>query len=267
MSKSLVQQQFGAYAAAYSNSAPHAKGESLARIVDVAAPQAHWTALDVATGAGHVAAALAPWVASVVASDITPEMLGEAQKLAAKRGLANMTTAVADAERLPFAAATFDLVTCRIAPHHFPHVARFVAEVRRVLRPGGTFALVDNIAPDERSLPGFAKAQLREAAIAYNTFEKLRDPSHERCLTLSEWLELIEDTGLAVRHHEILAKPMSYPDWLGRMQVGAEARARLDEIFATASPALTALLAPHAGEGGLWFKVDKAVILAVKPAE
>jgi SAM-dependent methyltransferase len=262
MSNSLVQQQFGAHAAAYTSSAPHARGESLTRIVEVAAPQPHWSALDIATGAGHVAAALAPRVASVIASDVTPEMLEQAGMLAARRGLANMTTAVADAERLPFPDARFDLVTCRIAPHHFRDVPRFVAEARRVLRPGGTFALVDNIAPDAHSLPQFPAAMLREAAVAYNTFEKLRDPSHVRCLTLGEWLELIEDAGLRLRHREILAKPMSFPDWLDRMQVAGEVRSRLEEMLATASPALAALLAPHQRADGLWFKVDEAVIAA-----
>ena len=103
MPKSLVEQQFGPNAPAYSTSAVHAKGASLPRMVELAAPEKHWVALDVATGAGHTAAAFAPHVARVIAADLTEEMLQEAAKLAASRGLANMETARADAGALPFA--------------------------------------------------------------------------------------------------------------------------------------------------------------------
>jgi ubiquinone/menaquinone biosynthesis C-methylase UbiE len=161
MNKSLVQQQFGAHAAAYATSTVHAKGASLGRLVELVQPERTWQALDIATGAGHTAAAFAPHVARVVASDLTDEMLAEARKLAAAKGYANMETAHADAEALPFADASFDLVTCRIAPHHFPNIAAFVAEVWRVLRRGGKFALVDNIAPDALSTPGFSGPSCR----------------------------------------------------------------------------------------------------------
>src|SRR5215470_294419 len=171
MNKALVQQQFGAHAAAYATSTVHAKGASLGRLVELVEPQPAWQALDVATGAGHTAAAIAPHVARVIASDLTEEMLREAAKLAAAKGFANMETARADAEALPFEDQRFDLVTCRIAAHHFPDVPTFVGEVWRTLKAGGTFALVDNIAPDAESTPGFAKADLREAALTYNAFE------------------------------------------------------------------------------------------------
>ena len=195
MNKSLVQQQFGAHAAAYVTSTVHAKGASLGRLVELVAPQPTWAALDVATGAGHTAAAFAPHVGTVIASDLTSEILEEAAKLAKSKGLANMETARADAEALPFADGQFDLVTCRIAPHHFPDVAAFAAGVWRVLKAGGTFALVDNIAPDALSTPGFSAGELSQAAQIYNAFEKVRDPSHARCLGMAEWTEVLSDRG------------------------------------------------------------------------
>ena len=73
----VVRSKFGPAAADYAASDVHAKGESLARIVELVAPQKAWAALDVATGAGHAAAVFAPHVASVIASDITDEMLGK----------------------------------------------------------------------------------------------------------------------------------------------------------------------------------------------
>ena len=120
MSSSLVQKQFGAAAADYAASAVHASGPSLGRLVALVDPQPDWHVLDVATGAGHTALTFAPLVARVVASDITGEMLAEATKLARARGLANVETAHAEAGSLPFPDASFDLVTCRLAAHHFP---------------------------------------------------------------------------------------------------------------------------------------------------
>ena len=127
MSSTLVQKQFGAAAADYAASAVHASGPSLGRLVALVSPQPHWHVLDVATGAGHTALAFAPLVASVVASDITGEMLAEASKLAAVRRLANVETTRAEAGNLPFPDASFDLVTCRLAAHHFPDPRYFRA--------------------------------------------------------------------------------------------------------------------------------------------
>lgn len=266
MNKSLVQQQFGANAANYATSRVHAKGASLVRLVELVAPDKSWRALDVATGAGHTAAAFAPHVGSVVASDITDEMLDEAAKLAAAKGFANMTTAKADAEALPFEDASFDLVTCRIAPHHFPDIPAFVAEVWRVLRPGGTFALVDNISPDARSTPGFSKAELRDAAIAYNAFEKLRDPSHGRAWTTAEWVELAGDTGFEIRHTELMAKAMEFAAWCRNMSVTAETTAQLAAMLDGAAPALAAFLQPSHDVAERGFNLFELVLIARKLA-
>jgi ubiquinone/menaquinone biosynthesis C-methylase UbiE len=266
MSKDLVQQQFGANAAAYLTSTVHAKGASLARLVELVKPGRNWVALDVATGAGHTAAAFAPHVAKVIASDLTPEMLEQARKLAAEKGFSNMETAIADAESLPFPDATFDLVTCRIAPHHFPSVAMFLAESDRVLKRGGIFALVDNVSPDPETTPGFSKAELLDAAVAYNAFEKVRDPSHGRALATAEWLELIEDTGLRLRHREHAPKAMDFASWVKTMNVPAETVPRLRAMLADASPALKAFLKPAEADGKLGFTLDELIAIAQKPA-
>jgi len=141
MSKSLVQQQFGANAAAYATSVVHAQGASLKRVVELVQPQPHWRALDVATAAGHTAFAVAPHVAHVLATDLTPEMIPVAQGVAAEKGIANVSFETADAEALPYPAESFDLITCRIAPHHFEHIDRFLAGCYRALRPGGVLVI------------------------------------------------------------------------------------------------------------------------------
>ena len=266
MNKSLVQQQFGAHAAAYATSAVHAKGASLGRLVELVQPKLTWQALDVATGAGHTAAAFAPHVARVIASDLTQEMLQEAAKLAKAKGFANMETARADAEALPFEDARFDLVTCRIAPHHFPDIPTFVAEVWRTLKGGGTFALVDNIAPDAESTPGFSSAELRDAALTYNAFEKIRDPSQARCLGMAEWSEVLSDTGFEIRHKERLPKDMEFQPWGERLGSDATTIARLRSMLTDGSPALQAFLKPRADGAKLWFTLDEAILIARKPA-
>ncbi|MBO0741618.1 MAG: class I SAM-dependent methyltransferase [Hyphomicrobiaceae bacterium] len=266
MNKSLVQQQFGAHAAAYVASTVHAKGASLSRLVELVAPQPTWAALDVATGAGHTAAVFAPHVAHVIASDLTSEMLEQAAKLAKSKGIANMETARADAEALPFADGQFDLVTCRIAPHHFPDIAAFAAGVWRVLKAGGTFALVDNIAPDDLSTPGFSAAELREAALTYNAFEKIRDPSHARCLGMAEWMGVLSDRGFVVEHTERLPKDMEFLPWVERMGTDAETVERLRSMLVEGTPALKAFLKPRREQERLWFTLDEAILIARKPA-
>ncbi len=266
MNKSLVQQQFGAHAAAYATSTVHAKGASLARLVELVRPEKHWRALDIATGAGHTAAAFAPHVAHVIASDITEEMLEEASKLAVAKGYANMEAATADAQALPFPDAAFDLVTSRIAPHHFPDVPAFVREVHRVLRPGGTFALVDNIAPDAESTPGFSAGELQRAATAYNAFEKRRDPSHGRCLGMAEWADIIAAAGLAVVHKERLPKDMEFDPWAVRLGADAPTVEDLRATLSGADGALAAFLKPRMEGSALWFTLDEAILIARKPA-
>jgi ubiquinone/menaquinone biosynthesis C-methylase UbiE len=266
MSKTLVQQQFGANAANYSTSAVHAKGASLARLVELVQPAKDWIALDIATGAGHTAAAFAPHVTKIIASDLTPEMLEQTRKLAQQKGLANMETASADAEKLPFGDASFDLVTCRIAPHHFPDVAAFVAESWRVLKPGGTFALVDNISPDVDTAPGFPVAELEAAARAYNALEKLRDPSHGRALTTAEWVTLMRAQGFTVIHTEHAPKAMEFAAWCKNMNAPPEVVSKLRSMLDAASPALRAYLQPRVENGAPYFTLCELIAIARKPA-
>jgi ubiquinone/menaquinone biosynthesis C-methylase UbiE len=264
MSKTLVQQQFGANAAAYATSAVHAKGASLARLVELVQPKGDWAALDIATGAGHTALAFAPYVSRVVASDLTPEMLDETAKLAASKGCTNLTTAQADAEKLPFPDASFDLVTSRIAPHHFPDIPAFLRESRRVLKPGGTFALVDNVSPDEETTPGFPGGELAAAANAYNAFEKKRDPSHGRALTTTEWTRAVDQAGLTLIHTEHAAKAMDFATWCKTMKVPSETVTELRAMLTDASGALAAFLKPTIDGDKIGFTLDELIAIAKK---
>ena len=262
--KDLVQQQFGANAANYVTSGVHAKGASLARLVEIVEPETNWDALDIATGGGHTALAFAPHVNHVTASDLTLEMLQQVSRQVSEQGLGNVGTLEADAEALPVESATFDLVTCRIAPHHFPDIPKFVAEVHRVLKPGGVFALVDNVAPDTATTPGFSDEDLAAAADNYNTLEKVRDPSHHRAWTTGEWLACVTDTGFKIRHSEILPKKMSFDAWIKNMSVPADKVPGLAKMLDDASPAFTAYIQPTNDDGTRGFTIAEMLLVADK---
>jgi ubiquinone/menaquinone biosynthesis C-methylase UbiE len=106
------------------------------------------TALDVATGGGHTALWLARHGWTVTAGDIAARMLENAQKLCTEAGF-RIETLLFPAEEIPFADSSFDLLTVRVAPHHFSSPQRFVQETARVLRPGGHFLLIDGTVPDD----------------------------------------------------------------------------------------------------------------------
>jgi len=210
--------QFSATAERYVDSARHANGDDLARLVELAQPGGRERVLDIATGAGHTALAFAPHVAEVVASDLTPRMLEVAQELAAKRGVGNVRFVQAQAEALPFDDASFDLVTCRVAPHHFADPVAFVHEVARVLRPGGRFLLDDQMAPDDPQLDEFV-----------NRFEMWRDQSHVRAYTAREWQGWIEAAGMRVELvEEIERGSYDFADWTARASMPADQRDALE---------------------------------------
>lgn len=248
MNKTLVQEQFGKTAAHYLTSKPHAKGKSLERLVDLTAPQKDWRVLDIATGGGHVAYVFAPHVARVWATDITQEMLDQVAAEAGKRGLGNVRTTYAKAEALPFEDESFDLVTCRIAPHHFDSIPAFLTEVHRVLKPGGQLALVDNVVP------------AGTVGDYINAFERFRDPSHLRAWTMQEWRDALAAARLGVTHEEQIYKTMEFSSWAQRYDDTMKAllRAMLTEV----TPAVAAVLEPKTVDGDFTFKLCEGLFIA-----
>jgi len=248
MSKTLVQEQFGKTAATYLTSKPHAKGKSLERLVELVQPRSDWKMLDVATGGGHVAYTFAPHVARVWATDITDEMLTMVRGEAGKRGLDNIRTAYAKAEALPFEDGTFDLVTCRIAPHHFDSIPDFLTETHRVLKPTGVMALVDNIVP-AGSVGDYV-----------NAFERFRDPSHLRSWTMEEWRVAFAKAGFTITHEEQIDKAMEFASWAGRHD--ANMQAFLRSMLKQATPDVSAVLAPRDENGVVTFRLEEGLFIA-----
>lgn len=260
MNKKQVQQQFENKASAYTTSVVHAQGASLARLVETVSPRPEWVVLDVATAAGHTAHTLAPHVHAVVATDLTHAMAAQAGALAREKGLANVRAAQADAERLPFPAAYFDLVTCRIAAHHFPDIDRFLAEAVRVLRPGGLLCLVDNIVPGSK-LRGKKGRVQRQAGRYVNAFERLRDPSHRRCLSIHGWRDAFYAAGFTIHHEEILAKEMDFHSWAARMDVSPADTVRLHAMLRQAPREVLEFLTPVFQGDKITFTLSEALIV------
>ena len=254
--KARVREMFGKTAEAYVASPGHASGADLNRLVELATPSLTDRALDVSTGGGHTALALAPHVATMVASDLTPRMLAAARNFLTASGAANASYVIADAERLPFLDASFDLVTVRIAPHHYASLSAAVREMARVLRPGGRLVLVDNIAPEDATLDALG-----------NRWEQERDPSHVRNYTVSEWRAHLADAGLTVTDVEVMRKTYEFAPWVERMQMPADARAQLEAEMLAAPPAAQAHYEIEAADGHiLRWSTDFLIARAVKPA-
>ena len=207
--------QFGKTAAAYVSSTTHASGADLERLIAVAAPLPGEHALDVGCGVGHTLRRVAPLVAFAVGADATFEMMQAGRDSVVTAP--NAAFAQSDATALPFPDASFDLATCRLAAHHFTDPAAAFRDVRRVLRPGGRFVLVDNYAPDDPALDAFI-----------SELEKLRDASHVRNHTIVGWRELLEDAGLRTSvESELMTTKITTEGWLERSQTPADRAAQV----------------------------------------
>ncbi len=246
-----IRDRFGPAAAAYAESPVHRSGADLDAMLALGAGPEVRRVLDVACGAGHTALAFAERVAEVVALDLTPAMLAQAQALASERGLANLTFQPADAAALPFPDASFDVVTSRLAAHHYADPARAVREAARVLRPGGLFLLSDCVAPDDPALDTFL-----------NAFEVLRDASHVRDHRVSEWLAWFAAAGLEPRAHGPWSIGIGFDAWVARIGTPADAVTGLRALFDHAPTPCRDAFAIDGYDFELWV----AVVAGRKPA-
>jgi SAM-dependent methyltransferase len=185
-------------ARAYRESETHAAGGDLDLVVAWCEPADGVTVLDVATGGGHVARRLREAGAQVVTVDSAPGMEPDV---------------IAPADHLPFADASFDAVTCRIAAHHFPDVLAAVREMARVAR--NRVVICDNVFVSEVS---------EEA-------DRLRDPSHVRNYGVAEWRSFFELAGLEVADEAYLVRDTGFEDWLARTETPEADAARVRELL------------------------------------
>ena len=189
---------WSARAAAYRDSATHAGGDDLDLVVAWCEPAPGVTALDVATGGGHVARRLRESGAQVVTVDAAPGMQPDV---------------IAPADHLPFADASFDVVACRIAAHHFPDALAALREMARVARH--RVVICDNVFVSEVS---------EEA-------DRLRDPSHVRNYGAAEWHSFFQLAGLEVADEAFIVRDTDFEDWLARTETPEADRVQVRELL------------------------------------
>ena len=184
---------------AFRESPTHREGPDLDLLVEWCEPGPDVKVLDVATGGGHVARRLREQGCTVVTIDPAPGMKADV---------------VAPADHLPFEDGSFDVVTCRIAAHHFPDIAAAVKEMARV--SNRLLVIEDNVFRGER---------VEEA-------ERLRDPTHVRCYSEDEWKDVVTDAGFEVEQIEHFDRRQSVDAWLERVETPPDVAARVRELLA-----------------------------------
>jgi ubiquinone/menaquinone biosynthesis C-methylase UbiE len=212
------------------------------------------TALDVATGGAHTAHWLARQGWKVTAGDIAPRMLENARKLCAEAGFV-IEARLFPAEEMPFTGSSFDLVTVRVAPHHFSSPGKFVQETVRVLKPGGHFLLIDGSVPDDDP----------ETEEWLHRVEKWRDPSHGRFLSRKAWQDLAGEAGLNMVRSELQSRQQPDLNWYFETAATPEEnRVKVLEAAAKASEHVRAALRLGSEEGKIVWWWPMLALLARK---
>lgn len=205
--EALVKSQFSGQATAYLQSSVHAQGADLRRLSEWLADDNSAELLDVGCGAGHASFTAAPLVNSVTAYDLSEGMLTVVAQEAQKRGLHNITRAQGPAEILPFAENSFDIVISRYSAHHWHDMQAALMEIRRVLKPGGRFIMMDIASPGKAILD-----------VWLQTIEMLRDPSHIHNYSQGQWLTMVNNRGMVVEKLVGDKLHLEFSSWVARMK-------------------------------------------------
>jgi ubiquinone/menaquinone biosynthesis C-methylase UbiE len=202
-----VAKQFGAVAEAYLSSSVHSQGADLEAIADKLRSRSEARVLDLGCGAGHLTFAVAAHVQSVVAYDLSAEMLDMVADEAKRRSLRNISTQKGSVEKLPFKSASFDWVCSRYSAHHWTEIRKALHEARRVLKPGGGLILIDVCAPANPLFDTHLQA-----------IELLRDVSHVRDYAITEWHSMLGEAGFEVGEQHTWKLPLDFRAWVARMK-------------------------------------------------
>ena len=250
-SKSLVQERFGRQAKAYATSSILSDKGNLDTIIELAEILKGDIILDVATGTGFMAAAFSEVAGQVIATDLTAPMLEQARIKTG--GRENVWFALADAEHLPFSSTSFDVVSCRIAFHHFSYPAAALAEMERVCKPNGRVIIMDITASEDKAMSEYQ-----------NRVEKLRDPSHVRHYSQLELMEMLKTCGLEIEKIEPWSFTWSFEEWIRIAGPDAVAAQKIKRLMLDSIEGDKAGLRVELRKGELFFTYNTAIIVARK---
>ena len=251
----LILDQFTRQATVFSTATAITDEDALRMIVEAARPGPDDRLLDVACGPGLVICAFAPHVQAATGIDVTPAMLERARNLAADNGLANVAWRQGDVYALPYEDASFTIVTTRFSCHHFLDPAAVLREMVRVCAPGGRVIVVDDYASEDPA-----------KATAFNRLEKLRDPSHSRCLSLTELKGLFGAAGLPEPDATFYELRSDVPSLLARSFPNPGDDLKIIEMF-KASAADDRLGIPVRLEAdNIYYAYPVAILAATRPA-
>lgn len=209
-----VHHQFDPQAQAYLASAVHASGPDLhyaATLAEQAVPKGKGMFLDMGCGAGHLTYALAPHAAQVTAADPSPQMVATVAATAKEKGLGNVETTQANANTMSFSANQFCITTSRYSAHHWLDIGNCIANMRRVTKPGGYLLMIDVLGHEDPLVDTHLQAM-----------ELLRDPSHIRNLTATQWRNVITRSGFELLEEKTWPLPIAFAPWITRMNTSQQ---------------------------------------------
>lgn len=219
-------QRFDALADRYASSEVHTSSPTRDRLHELLAQVE--SVCDVASGAGHTGLGFAGIASHIVAVDPAPSMLAQCRRLAAERGV-NLETVEAYAESIPLPSDSFDLVTCRLAAHHFNDLPKAMSEMTRLAKPGGHVAVIDMEGDDDPDVDALN-----------HDIEMLHDPTHVRSYTARHWQELFVTSGLEITACETrfweMPGGLTVRRWCELGNSGSEALQAIQNKLAAASP-------------------------------
>ncbi len=246
----LVTEQFGSVAEAYLASTVHAQGRDLQELADRVKRQVDPMVLDLGCGAGHASFAVAPYAKQVVAYDLSEQMLAVVAGAARERGLHNIETRQGSTEALPFETASFDVVCTRYSAHHWSKFEAGLAEIFRVLKPGGKCLVIDVVAPPATVADTYLQA-----------LEVLRDASHVRNYSVAHWTGRLEQAGLHPIDSQSWKLHLNFDAWVGRMRTPAERVVAIRSLWDAAPQEVVSYFKV---EKDYSFAIDAALIEAVR---
>ncbi len=252
---SAITKQFDRQAEAFSQMQVVRDERLLQFMVGISGVSAEDSVIDLACGPGIVTMAFAPRAVRAVGVDATEKMIAIARAEAERRDLRNVTFLTGNVEQVPVPDESFDLSVCRFAFHHFQRRDLVLAEMNRIVKPGGKLLVVDMLGSEDP-----------EKAEYHDSLERLCDPSHVRALPLSEFEHMFAEQGLSVLSKVQGETDYSLQEWLDHGGPSDQDAAKIKALMEASLEIDRCGLKVRRESGGLHFTHTGATFLLQKAA-